>query len=545
MKKQMQTITAIFLACLMLLSVTACRKDITEGNSSGIPASSVDSSVSSNDTSSEDTSSDLTSSDSDIIVPPQDTASSTDTSEILTETKTEVDADDKAYVRNPAPLSSPMTSKFDSQADAMRNKVLNASDALPASVTGKIWYISNDGSDRNSGNSKNDAWATIDALNFYGNKINSGDAVLFERGGVYRGTFNAKSGVYYGAYGTGDKPCIYGSSQNYAKVNWKKKFGNIWICDTYIPDDVGTIIFNHGEMVGYKRDKKYEMKNNGDFWCDENNGYTLYVYMDKNPAEAFKSIEIGIRKTIINISAGMKDITIDNLCLKYTGAHGIDAKHGSANITIKNCEFGFIGGSYLKGYWREYTRYGNAIQFYQGCENILVENNWIYQIYDSGITHQGDGNYVAKNINFSSNLIEYCGMGSIEYWLWNLEDEGKQCWAENVTYANNIMRFAGYGWGGYQRFDKISAHIYSNGDNHNNFKNFKITGNIFDQSSHDLIEISSLFKTYPTLSGNTYAQALGGRLGTYAESKDIIFDASVSDVIKTVIGDNSAAIIYY
>ena len=558
MKKRLQRITTVFLAGILLCSFTACRKNPKENTSGDLSSEpqnteswsddAVSEDASSEDAVSEDTSSADTSSKelptiSSVEPPVISFPSSVSSASEIEETAVAVDRNDKAYTANPASLSAPMSSKFDGQASTLRKKVLNTKDSLPSTVTGKIWYISNSGSDKNAGNSKNAAWATINAINFYGNQINAGDAVLFERGGVYRGTFNAKSGVYYGAYGSGDKPCIYGSDQNYQKVNWKKKFGNVWICDTYISDDVGTIVFNHGELIGYKRDKRYQMKNNGDFWCDGNNGYTLYVYMDKNPAKAFKSIEIGIRKSIITIGSNMKNITVENLCLKYTGAHAVDAGGGAKNITVKNCEIGFIGGSYLKDYWREGTRYGNAVQFWGRCENITVENNWIYQIYDSGITHQGDGEYVAKNIRFCGNLIEYCGMGSIEYWLWNTED--KKCRAENVTYADNIMRFAGYGWGGIQRPDKVSAHILSNGNNHNDITNFKITGNIFDQSSCDLIEISSLMKVYPLLSGNTYAQNAGGRLGTYAESKDVIFDENVKSVITNAIGDQTAVVLTY
>lgn len=529
MKKRMLTITAVILTCLMLLSVTACNNNNGNADSSGSSDISSSSEISSGDMSSLD-----------------DTSS--DTSSTLEGTTVEVDANDKAYVKNPAKLLNPMTSKFDKQADAMRSNVLNAKDTLPKTVTGKIWYISNSGSDANSGNSKDDAWASIDALNYYGDRINEGDAVLFERGGVYRGTFYAESGVYYGAYGEGDKPCIYGSSQNYAKVNWKNKHGNIWICDTYFTDDVGTIVFNHGESVGYKRYENFEMKNNGDFWCDQANGYTLYMYMDKNPADVFKSIEIGVKGNIITMRSGSKNITIENLCLKYTGAHAIQAGNGSSNITVRNCEIGFVGGSYLNNpkYDKE-TRYGNGIEFFQGCENIRVENNWIYQIYDSGITHQGDGNYVAKNLTFSKNLIEYCGMGSIEYWLWyDKSVEGQYNSAENVTYADNIMRFAGYCWGGEQRPDKVSAHILSEtgwGSNTNTVKNFKITGNILDQSSCDLLVIASKDGTYPTLSGNTYAQNSGGSLGAYAESKDIYFDDNVGSAVNAI--DKTGKVYYY
>ena len=562
----MKKIIALILALLMLFSVTACRKKQTASSDNSSTVVSADSEY--EDTASDDFTSDEEVTDEasskedtvdedfdDIKLP--DTQSMVDTtpskdnvsaditvsSEPETEqTVIEVDENDKAFVKNPAPLSYPMTSKFDAQADALRSRIQNSTDVLPATVTGKIWYISNSGNDSNSGNSKDDAWASIDALNSYSSRIKAGDAVLFERGGVFRGSFATKSNVYYGAYGTGDKPCIYGSAQNYAKVNWKKKFGNIWICDTYIPDDVGIIVFNHGESVGYKRDKKYEMQQNGDFWCEGDGAVTLYLYMDKNPGEAFKSIEIGIRKDIISIRS-CENTVVENLCIKYTGAHAITGG-GVKNVTVKNCEIGFIGGSYLKDYWRQYTRYGNGIQFWSKNEDVLVENNWIYQIYDSGITHQGDGNYTAKNLTFNENLVEYCGMGSIEYWTNYYTGEGGYNISENVTYSNNILRFAGYCWGGLQRFDKErSGHIISDVSCHNNKKNFKIINNIFDQSTAPLIDIGSTDNTLPVLSGNTYAQSKGALLGAYGDKTGILFEAGVENIIGSI--DKAAKVVWY
>ena len=75
------------------------------------------------------------------------------------------------------------------------------------------------------------------------------------------------------------------------------------------------------------------------------------------------------------------DITVDNLCLKYTGVHGVGA--GTVNdLTVQNCEFGWIGGSVqgVLGSNKYETRFGNAVEIYGGCENYTVQNNYIYQI---------------------------------------------------------------------------------------------------------------------------------------------------------------------
>lgn len=576
MKKHLQTVTACLLVCLMLLSVTACKeeKNPTEASSSDISSSYSDSE---NDyVSDSDDALDLTdvisSSDeelkptgtsggsksdsddfdlSDIEDPTLSGGQSGNSSKDDTDTDASDDADtvdeyDKPWNDSYWQSTYPMKSYFDSQANALRKTVLNIGDTLPKTVTGNIWYISNDGDDTNSGKSKKDAWGSIYALTYNKSEIKSGDAVLFERGGVYRGTFVAQSGVYYGAYGMGDKPCIYGSKQNYAKASWRYKNANIWVLEAPFTSDVGTIVFNHGEKVGFKKNKNYDLEADGDFWCDSKNNYTVYLYSKTDPAKTYKSIEIGTNDHIIKLYDDTENVTIENLCLKYTGGHAVSANNGAKNITVRGCEIGYIGGSYLSGS----LRFGNGIEFYECCNDVTAEYNWIYQIYDSGITNQGGGEFIAKNLNFSNNLIEYCGMGSYEYWIAGEWDVNRY---DNVNFVNNICRFAGYCWGGDQREDKVSSHIRTDVTCRNTMFNGKITGNIFDQSAVYLLEIggtainiSSIPQSpIPLISGNIYAQKLGEYLGTYFAKGGIIFDDDRETFIKEYMGDLKAIIYTY
>ena len=51
--------------------------------------------------------------------------------------------------------------------------------------------------------------------------LQSGDAVLFRRGDLFRGNLKTFSGVIYGAYGEGEKPIISASEENGAvESNW-------------------------------------------------------------------------------------------------------------------------------------------------------------------------------------------------------------------------------------------------------------------------------------------------------------------------------------
>jgi hypothetical protein len=57
----------------------------------------------------------------------------------------------------------------------------------PLAAPAATYYVSNDGSDANEGLSQESPWQTIDAVNA---ATASGDSVLFERSGLFRGQVN-------------------------------------------------------------------------------------------------------------------------------------------------------------------------------------------------------------------------------------------------------------------------------------------------------------------------------------------------------------------
>lgn len=69
------------------------------------------------------------------------------------------------------------------EAEARQQEILDSSGGLEC--TGTAYYVSNSGSDRNSGRSPQEAWATLDRVN--GANLRPGDGVYFQRGGLWRG----------------------------------------------------------------------------------------------------------------------------------------------------------------------------------------------------------------------------------------------------------------------------------------------------------------------------------------------------------------------
>lgn len=401
----------------------------------------------------------------------------------------------KEYVfvseENSAYRLNPQTGCADEEAKLLREEIMNHTDELDTKGK-KVWYISSaNGNDKNDGTSPEQAWATLNAYSKNKWNIKNGDIVLFERGGIYRGdNIGLISGVSYGAYGEGAKPAIYGSKDNYSgKDAWKStNYENVWVCDDYVVSDVGVIVFNHGQAVGVKRlpvegdleTNLKELKNNFEFYYDVDNAQ-LYLYMDCNPGETFYDIEICEKGNILKGNSGSENIVIENLTIKYGGGHAIRFDDDAKNITIRNCEIGFVGGSLQDSE----TRYGNGIEFWNGCSDILVENNWIYQIYDAGITHQGGdiGGFTQENITLKENLLEYCSY-TIEFYVGNSETDVMK----NILYTDNILRFIGYGWG-VVRPNPLHVSAINAWGHQGTWKveNFVIQDNIFDMSRHSLI----------------------------------------------------------
>ncbi len=307
-----------------------------------------------------------------------------------------------------------------------------------------------------------------------------GSYVLFKRGEVFRGSFRAKPGFTYSAYGEGPKPIINVSPFNAADPSyWEQTDApNVWkLTQQLYTDDVGTVVFNN-ESFGrkcvllYEEDGVYN-QNTGKLFSDyhdldadlhfyyeyQGDGI-LYLYSEGNPGERFDSIEFNVKSH--GVYVGGNNVTVDNLCIMHAGGHGVGA--GSVNnLTVTNCEFAWIGGAIQAPglFGRNFaTRYGNAIEIYGTCDGFYVKDNYIWQVYDAGITQQltfdvgRDENgaeydngaaFVQKNIEYCGNVIEYCNY-STEFWLGSQTDIFlENSYLENFLIEDNYMWYAGFG----------------------------------------------------------------------------------------------------
>lgn len=478
-----------------------------------------------------------------------------------------------------------------------RNGILSAGDKL--TVRGQTYYVSNDGDDRNDGLSPECPWRTLRRVSTA--PLAEGDGVRFRRGDLFRGSVQTKPGVTYAAYGEGDKPKLYAWDKNLADPSlWEPWDGahGIWHLTEPILD-CGTLVFEGGEAHSRKLIPSYrdggfvcrdhpsrpfdmaaEMTEDLDLVClydgrltdipskgedfpvpiiDGESFGDLYLRCDRgNPGAVFGDIEALPRRRVFAIG-GNGNVTVDNLCIKYTGEHAIAGGGGCLRgLRVTNCEIGWIGGSiqhyfgtdpnYPEGGRGTVTRYGNGIEIYGGCDGYTVENCYIYQVYDAAMTHQistGGGVFRLRNILYRHNLVERC-VYSIEYFL-EKDPADTESFMENCEISENMLRFSGYGWGQQRHNTHTPAHI-KGWSYENTARNFRIRGNLFDRAAYRMIHlVAGDRESCPVMEGNTYVQQLGLPLGQYGSKEDgeppvLVFDVHAEETLRTIVGEISPTV---
>ncbi len=92
-------------------------------------------------------------------------------------------------------------------------------------VNARNYYISNAGNDAGAGTLA-DPWSSMTKVNSSMGSFLAGDSILFQRGGTFFGTLSiTKSGIVFGAYGSGNRPILTGF---YTIPSWTAAGTNLW-----------------------------------------------------------------------------------------------------------------------------------------------------------------------------------------------------------------------------------------------------------------------------------------------------------------------------
>lgn len=486
---------------------------------------------------------------------------------------------------------------LDEMSEARKREILSAPDGV--AVTGNRYYVSADGKDENDGTSPARAWKSLARVSAA--ELAEGDAVYFRRGDLFRGSLKTCPGVTYAAFGTGEKPRFYSWDYDLANPDLWELFDaahHVWKLTEKILD-CGTLVFDGGAAHSRKLIPSYiggrfvcredestpfdmscEMTMDLDLVCfyeermttrpskgedfpipviDSESYGTLYLRCDRgNPGAVFGSIEALAKRNMICVG-GNANVRIDNLCIKYVGAHAIGAGGECVvGLHVTNCEIGWIGGTiqhylgtdpnYPEGGRGTVTRYGNAVEIYGGCKDYTVENCYIYQVYDAGITHQvttGGSFREMRGIRYRNNLIERC-VYSIEYFLEKTMGD-TESYIADCEISHNVLRFSGYGWGQQRHNTHTPAHI-KGWSFENTAKEFSIHDNVFDRAAYRMLHlVAREVESLPDMYNNLYVQQKGLMLGQYGANREaeppiLSFDEHTEQTVETVLGDQNAKI---
>lgn len=346
---------------------------------------------------------------------------------------------------------------------------------------GRCFYVSSEGDDNSDGLTPESAWRSLKKVNDA--TLGFADTVMFRCGDVFRGSLIPQSGraeqpIVYMSYGEGHKPVLEPSFDASTEEDWVKVGRKLWKCEKPSANELGNVIFNHGNSgCGYKVDRPDQLGRKDLRFCWVRDEQAVYMVSRRNPARRFSSIELAAKQHIID-ETDCHDIVYDGLWLRYGAAHGIGGS-GVQNITIVNCDVCWIGGStlYIDEGGRG-VRYGNGIEFWSAAQDILIENCRVWECWDAGITNQSniDG-VLQKNIIMRNNEIWNCEY-SYEYW-----QQGDGARTENIVFENNVCRDAGYGWGHKRRWNPNAGHLMFY-DTTAETKDFIIRGNRFERSKN-------------------------------------------------------------
>lgn len=253
--------------------------------------------------------------------------------------------------------------------------------------------------DSGNGTSTGTAWKTINKVNT--STFSGDDQILFKKGCIWRETLTMPSSgtsghpITFSAYGSGDKPKIYGSTQ---VSTWTNESGNLWYA-TASADPTSVWFVNTDKTIvwGTKQTLKTDLDTEYEWWFDSGNS-RVYAYAATDPDSRYTTVE------------------------SPTRSYGIDL-NGKDYLTISYFDISFHGGSEAGGI-RNQSAY---------AEYDLIEYN---EVHHNGVLSsdpQGNGLFL-RNINNTTIRHNLC---------YHNARRGIVTWAEGTghTANNNIVEY--------------------------------------------------------------------------------------------------------
>lgn len=291
------------------------------------------------------------------------------------------------------------------------------------------------------------------SLNEVNNKaFNTGDKLLFERGKTYYlclkpNVIDSNEGMFYiGSYGDTNKelPVISGATIIPKDTIWDEENGIYSISNAKLKDfdgfknvdnNIGFFKDENGNFYGNRKESLNDLKKQYDFYCDTEK---LYIKDDTSPSKDLGDLYIANSTNLLMLTS---NTIIEGIKFESCGSNCIVKKQNTIkNIIINKCIIDGVGGKYQYGLEsNNKTRFGNAIEFWDGASNIILTNNIIKNVYDAGITLQGYNNNW-NNVKIKGNIIINT---SYPFELFAINNAGAM---KEVNILENLVIRQGKGW---------------------------------------------------------------------------------------------------
>ncbi|TDO02665.1 cadherin domain-containing protein [Sunxiuqinia elliptica] len=285
--------------------------------------------------------------------------------------------------------------------------------ALPATLLAQTSYYvsSSEGNDSNAGTSTSHPWKSLEKVNSF--KPSAGDKILFKRGDEWEGTLVISASgttgnpITYGAYGTGEKPRIYGSQEI---TGWQLHSGNIY--KAKVTEDINQLFLNGAKM------QVARFPNSGYATIDQVNSSTSFTSSSLPGGTNFTGAHLVI-KTLYWFIDGKEVISSSGQSLTLNEAPTFNAKVGDEFVLVNSLglltnpgEWSYdssIKTVYLRtptdaspeNYKIRGASYDYGINF-SGQKYITIDNLNVLQVKNTGIRGIN-----SSNININNSTIAY------------------------------------------------------------------------------------------------------------------------------------------
>ncbi len=429
-------------------------------------------------------------------------------------------------------------------------------------ATATNYYVSPTGNDANPGTLAQ-PWRTMAKVSTYQASLADGDQVLFERGGTFRGTIaigkagsTPTSRIMYGAYGSGAKPKLLGST---TLGGWTNTGSDVWQMS---PGQlIGELFMNDKrQTVARFPNKSYlpidnfsgNQLTNSILGLGAWNSANVYVRRQNDwivkgtvNAQSGNTIDVTIPNGGSQISAG-KGFFVDGVASAMDLAgEWYQEKNAPYNIFIKMpnglnpntqtfegsiLDYGFYTGGYINNLLYENLdlRYYKKRGISSGnCSSITVQFCNFKNIGEKGIYLQGQASGTPSANPTGDILIDSCTFYDINSEAINIE------WFKNSTVKRNVAKRIGIR-AGYEFDDLNSAigfyihHIYNVTVFENKIDSTGYSCMVWN-GENNIIERNEMSNNGLTKNDNGFIQAWGGKTKFNIVRDNILHDGFGSE----------------